>query len=183
MRVANVHSGLSGAFFVDNAALSHHQGVIPDVNLQKIIQKLNIMRSLPVSKKFYSDTVSRINAALSFSVRSATEAIRLVDAFLCGDECDSSDAAAMLAFRMIRDELVRAMGRSARARERAKERRVAKAAAAAPGSETVEPVLPAGACGDDAPGQQEVGMPVSRRQRRAEERARKGKKAKWRAIM
>lgn len=182
MRVANVHSGLSGGFLGDNAALSHHQGGIPDVNLQRLIQKLNIMRSLPVSKKFYSDIVSRINAALSCSGRSAAEAIRLVDAFLCGDECDSSDAAAMLAFRMIRDELVRAMSRSARARERAKERREAKAAAASV-SEAEESVLPVGACEDDVPGQQVVEMHIPRRQRRAEERARRGKKAKWRAIM
>ncbi len=114
------------------------------------------MNGLSVSRKVYADISARVSVALSASGESRTEAMRMVDSYLAGQEVSSDDALAMLAFNMIRDELDRVMARSRRARERAAGRRRAVAEAAAEVSDE-QPEAP-------------VEIHVSRRERRARER-------------
>ena len=120
------------------------------------------MNGLSVSRKVYADISARVSVALSASEESRSEAMRMVDSYLAGQEVSSDDALAMLAFNMIRDELDRAMARSRRARERAAARRRAVAEAAAEVSDERS----------EAP----VEIHVSRRERRARERV-MGKKS------
>ncbi len=139
------------------------------------------MNTLPVSKKVYSDITSRVNTTLSFAPTSAAEAMRLVDSYLAGFEAESSDPAATIAFSMIRPELDRAMSRSARARERARIRK-AKLTASADDSCPVAP--PAANNPEVSDGETDtVPVMISRRQRRAMERARlKRQGKKWKRI-
>ncbi len=123
------------------------------------------MKNLPVSRKVYADITSRVQSSLVSAPSSASEALRLVDVFLEGGEVESSDAMAMLAFNMIRAELSRAMERSARARSRAKARREAREVS---GQFEVSPsVSPASPLTEETP----VRIMLSRRERRAAERA------------
>ncbi|MDE6465097.1 MAG: hypothetical protein K2L44_00135 [Duncaniella sp.] len=85
------------------------------------------MKKLPVSRKVYADISERINTSLSHAPQSAAEAMRIVEAYLDGTTAESSDPMALLAFNMIKVELDRAMLRSARARQRAQERKNAPA--------------------------------------------------------
>ncbi len=123
------------------------------------------MKNLPVSRKVYADITSRVQSSLVSAPSSASEALRLVDVFLEGGELESADAMSMLAFNMIRAELSRAMERSARARSRAKARREAREVS---GQFEVSPsVSPASPLTEETP----VRIMLSRRERRAAERA------------
>ena len=125
------------------------------------------MNNLPVSRKVYADIISRVQSSLVSAPSSASEALRLVDVFLEGGEVESSDAMAMLAFNMIRAELSRAMERSARARSRAKARREAQAREVSGQFEVSPSVSPASPLTEETP----VRIMLSRRERRAAERA------------
>ncbi len=130
------------------------------------------MNNLPVSKKVYSDITGRINTALASSPSSAAEALRIVDMYLADGTADSSDQMAMLAFNMIRAELDRAMSRSSRARERARKRKESISSQQTPATykETNSDSQP-------------VPVMISRRERRAIERAcSKKPKRKWKSL-
>lgn len=132
------------------------------------------MNSLSVSKKVYADVSERVSTSLSGFPASASEAMRIVDAYLNGMPAESDDPMAMLAFNMIRAELDRAMVRSSRARERAKLR---KAEALL---KTIETMLE---CGDESEVEEEPLRPMlTRRERRAMARSATGKKRKWRKL-
>lgn len=128
-------------------------------------------KTLSVSKKVYSDVTDRINSSLSGFPASAREAMRVVDTYLAGGVPASSDPLAMLAFNMIKVELDRAMERSARARERARARKMTRETA---DSDTPQP---ASIMADEENGPAPI--MISRRERRAMERACNIKKKRW----
>ena len=123
------------------------------------------MKVLAVSKKVYADIEMRLATALSDHPGSLSEAIGMVDAYLDGVAVTSDDTLAMLAFRMVRVELDRAMARSARARERARLRKERA------GKERAGKCVPQGALMATETPPQAIRM--SRRERRALERSRK----------
>ncbi len=122
-----------------------------DIILQK---KTNMKQTLPVSRKFYSDIISRVNTALSHSPECAEDTKKIIDAYLAGKKPKSTDGMAMVAFNMIKDEIDRAVSRSRRARERAAARRLLKE------DRKEEPIS------SENPSESERGW-ISRRQRRA----------------
>ncbi len=137
------------------------------------------MKNLPVSKKVYADISDRITTTLSFAPTSAAEAMRLVDSYLEGQTPESNDGMAMIAFNMIRAELDRAISRSARARERARIRKQGASAVENPATSTSTPESGAAdTCEETA----SAPIMLSRRERRAIERATKGKTRKWKKL-
>ncbi len=167
--------------------LSHKGDIIAPFYLLRSLNfaKRTIMNKLPVSKKVYTDITGRISHSLADAPQSASEALRLVDAYLKGSPAQSDDPTALLAFNMIRAELDRAILRSSRARERARARR--KAAATAPRRLTTEEIVdhiisqlrPEDFEEIPSPEAETVPLPPTRRERRHASRA---KKPRWKSL-
>lgn len=142
------------------------------------------MKQLPVSKKVYADISDRLHSSLP--QQSATEAMRIVDAYLQGTPADSADSMALLAFNMIRVELDRAVTRSRRARERAKARKAAGPAPKKLSPEEIISRLMSQLTPDDfeevtGPNESPASppLPPTRRQRR---KAGRTKKQRWKPL-
>lgn len=132
--------------------------------------------SLPVSRKFYSDIVSRVNSSLSPFPASVSEAMRIINLYLDGKEISSTDCMAMLAFNMVKDEIDRAIARSRRARQRAAERK-------ATSDKNEVKVADTASSAESLPTPEAEERKLSRRQRRAAARLLAGhKRRKWAPI-
>lgn len=106
-------------------------------------QKKKFPEGLLVSKKFYSDIVSRVTAAFAAPTHKPLldEALKLIDSYLCGEACDPGAASEMVrvVFTLLKPEFERAMARSLRARKAGAIRRRTNALIAIAKGETVEP--------------------------------------------
>lgn len=81
---------------------------------------------LPISRRLNKDIDERISSTLSHVPVSEAEAKRMVGLYLEGNEPESEDPLAMIAFNMVKVEIDRGMERSRKARMRAKEARRAR---------------------------------------------------------
>ena len=79
-------------------------------------QKKKFPEGLLVSKKFYSDIVSRVTAAFAAPTHKPLldEALKLIDSYLCGEACDPGAASEMVrvVFTLLKPEFERAMAGS-----------------------------------------------------------------------
>ncbi|MDE5905915.1 hypothetical protein, partial [Duncaniella sp.] len=93
----------------------------------KNTKSASMLPDCPVSKKFYQETISRIQASFqaiggSAGDELAEKTVKAVNDYLSGAclPADDSDATVRLMFALIRSELDKAMARSAAARRRKK---------------------------------------------------------------
>ena len=140
--------------------------------------------SLPVSKKAYTGFVDRIRQVYAFDISRSDAMIDVLDRYLGGDSnaADSLDESMRMAFEFLRHEVDLAVTRSRRARDRARLRR--EAASGSMDQATFEAQLDERlqkifrivddeeAVDIDEP---QLFSPLTRRERRARERAARGK--------